>query len=298
MLKLDTKHKRKSFVLTIFLHVGIILLLFYLSLSYIVPEEESGIAVNFGTTATGSGKVQPNKPIKTSPKNTTPESAQVPPETQEESTEIKEEVVTQDTEDAPVIDKKPKKELKKKVEKPKKKPENTTVKKPVKNPVEEKPKEKVEEKKPDPKPDKSTLDILNSFSNGPKNDGKANGGEVNDRSSGDKGSPNGDLNTKSYYGNGKGLDGDGNYRLGGRKALNKEKFVQDCNESGIVVVKIEVNQDGKVVKATPGMKGTTNRTSCLMEPAKRAALATKFNSDSNAPLKQIGEIIYQFKLSE
>ncbi|MBQ0733721.1 energy transducer TonB [Aquimarina celericrescens] len=298
MLKLDTKHKRKSFVLTIFLHIGIILLLFYLSLSYIVPEEESGIAVNFGTTATGSGKVQPNKPIKTSPKNTTPESAQVPPETQEESTEIKEEVVTQDTEDAPVIDKKPKKELKKKVEKPKKKPENTTVKKPVKNPVEEKPKKKVEEKKPDPKPDKSTLDILNSFSNGPKNDGKANGGEGNDRSPGDKGSPNGDLNAKSYYGNGKGLDGDGNYRLGGRKALNKEKFVQDCNESGIVVVKIEVNQGGKVVKATPGVKGTTNSASCLMEPAKRAALATKFNSDSKAPVKQIGTIIYQFKLSE
>ena len=75
MIKLDTKHKRKSLVLTILLHIGIILLLFYLSLSYIVPEEESGIAVNFGTTAVGSGKIPPNKPIKTSPKNTTPESA-------------------------------------------------------------------------------------------------------------------------------------------------------------------------------------------------------------------------------
>ncbi|GAA4271409.1 cell envelope integrity protein TolA [Aquimarina gracilis] len=298
MLKLDTKHKRKSFVLTLLLHIGLIFLLFYLSLNYIVPEEESGIAVNFGTTSTGSGKVQPNKPIKTSPKNTAPEATPVTPEPQEDSPEIIEEVATQETEDAPVIDKKPKKKPQKKVEKPIKNPENTTDQKLVKNPVKDSPKKKVEEKKPDPKPDKSTLDILNSFSNGPKNDGKTNGGEGNDRSPGDKGSPDGDPNARSYYGTGKGLDGDGNYRLGGRKALNKEKFVQDCNESGIVVVKIEVNQSGRVVKATPGVKGTTNSASCLMEPAKRAALATRFNSDSKAPVKQVGTIIYQFKLSE
>ncbi len=298
MIKLDTKHKKKSFVLTIFLHIGIIFLLFYLSLNYIVPEEESGIAVNFGTTATGSGKIQPNKPIKTSPKNTTPETSSTTPEPQEESPEIQEKVATQDITDAPVIDKKPKKKPKKKVDKPKEKPKKITEQKPVKKVVKEKPIKKVEEKKPDPKPDKSTLDILNSFSNGPKNDGTAKGGEGNDRSPGDKGSPNGDPNAKSYYGTGKGLDGDGNYRLGGRKALNKEKFVQDCNESGIVVVKIEVNQSGKVIRATPGMKGTTNSASCLMEPAKRAALATKFNSDSKAPVKQVGTIVYQFKLSE
>ncbi len=285
-------------MLTLLLHIGLIFLLFYLSLNYIVPEEESGIAVNFGTTVTGSGKVQPNKPVKTSPKNTTPEATPVTPEPQEDSPEIKEEVVTQDTEDAPVIDKKPKKKPRKKVEKPKEEPKKITDQKPVKNPTKEKPVKKVEEKKPDPKPDKSTLDILNSFSNGPKNDGQTKGGEGNDRSPGDKGSPDGDPNAKSYYGNGKGLDGDGNYRLGGRKALNKEKFVQDCNESGIVVVKIEVNQNGKVIRATPGVKGTTNSTSCLMEPAKRAALATVFNSDSKAPVKQVGTIIYQFKLSE
>ncbi len=261
------------------------------------PEEESGIAVNFGTTATGSGKIQPNEPIKSSPRQTTPETTSSTPEPQEESPQIKDKVVTQELEDAPVIEKKPKKKPKKKTEKPKEKPKPSDQ-KPSKNTTKEKPVKIVEEKKPDPKPDKSTLDILNSFSNGPKNDGKAKGGEGDDRSPGDKGSPDGDPNAKSYYGTGKGLDGDGNYRLGGRKALNKEKFVQDCNESGIVVVKIEVNQSGKVIRATPGVKGTTNSASCLMGPAKRAALATRFNSDSKAPAKQVGTIIYQFKLSE
>jgi len=104
--------------------------------------------------------------------------------------------------------------------------------------------------------------------------------------------------SSSYYGNGSGLDGDGNYRLGGRKALNKEKIPQDCNESGLIVVKISVNQNGQVISASPGQKGTTNSATCLTEPARRAALATRFNSDSNAPSIQIGYITYNFKLTE
>lgn len=297
MIKLDTKHKRKSFVLTIIVHIIILFLLFYLSLSYIIPEEEGGIAVNFGTTATGSGDVQPTEPIKSTPNQAAPEeTSSVPePQEQEESPEIKDDLMTQELDDAPVIEKKEKETPKNKVEEIKKKlKEKTKDQKKSKKVTEQ----KKEIKKPDPKPDKSTLDILNSFSKGAKRDGKEKGGEGNDTSAGDKGNPDGDLNAKSYYGTGKGLDGDGNYRLGGRKALNKEKFVQDCNESGIVVVKIEVNQSGKVVRATPGVKGTTNSASCLMQPAKRAALATRFNSDSKAPVKQVGTIIYQFKLSE
>jgi periplasmic protein TonB len=59
-----------------------------------------------------------------------------------------------------------------------------------------------------------------------------------------------------------------------------------------------VNRSGQVVRATPGVKGTTNNAACLTDPAKRAALATTFNSDSNAPATQVGTIIYNFKLSE
>ena len=139
---------------------------------------------------------------------------------------------------------------------------------------------------------------MSSILNGPEKSGTAVGGEGNDNQGGDKGSPDGDPNASSYYGQGAGLDGDGNYRLGGRKALNKEKFVQDCNESGIVVVRIEVNRNGQVINATPGMKGTTNNAPCLTDPARRAAMATKFNSDENAPARQVGTIIYNFKLSE
>lgn len=272
MSLLDTQYKRKSMTITVILHVIILLLLFYFGMKYLDPPLESGIAVNFGTMDVGAGNDQPAEPIKTSPKESIPEPI---PETK---TEINEEVVTQNVEDAPVIKKEEKKEV-------------------IKETPKEEPK-KVEPKKPDPKPDKATTDALSSLINGPKNNGSANGSEGNDNMPGDKGDPNGDPNANSYYGTGMGLDGDGNYLLGGRKALNKERFVQDCNEAGRVVVSIEVDRTGKVISATAGVRGTTNNSRCLLDPAKRAALATRFNADEKAPDKQIGKIIYNFKLSE
>ena len=288
-----TKHEKKSFLITTGIYALFILLMFFFGLTYMDPPEERGIAINFGTTDVGSGIVQPDTPVKTSPQpRRTP-----PPEEVEETTaeNIQEDVVTQEVDDAPVIEKKEEvvKETKKKPEQPKEE---------IKEKVEEAQPEPTPEPEPEPvkeqKPKKSVTDAMESLMNGPENDGQSEGGEGNDNLSGDKGDPDGDPNAKNYYGTGKGLDGDGNYRLGGREALSKKKFVQDCNESGEVVVRIEVNRNGDVIKATPGAKGTTNSSSCLFNPAKRAALATKFNSDSKAPSTQVGYITYVFKLSE
>lgn len=276
MSMLETKHEKKSFTITVILHVLLIALLFLLGFTYLDPPPESGIAINFGTAEVGSGNEQPTEPVKSAPKRNTAPQTQPEPEPI-----IEEEVVTQELEEAPVIEKK-------------EKPKPVVEKKPEPKPKEEEP--PVEE--PEPKPDKSTTDAMSSILNGPEKSGTAESGEGNDNQAGDKGDPEGDPNASSYYGTGSGLDGDGNYRLGGRRALNKEKFVQDCNESGIVVVRIEVNRDGQVINATPGVKGTTNSASCLTEPAKRAAMATRFNSDDNAPSRQVGTIIYNFKLSE
>lgn len=273
MAMLETKHEKKSFTITVAIHVVLIILLIFFGLTYLDPPPESGIAINFGTSEVGSGDVQPKEPVRSAPKQSTSQPVKSEPV-------IEKEVVTQETEEAPVIEKK-------------KKPT------PVESKVTEKPKEEPKPvKKPDPKPDKSTNDALSSILNGPEKSGTASGGEGNDNQAGDKGSPDGDPNASSYYGQGAGLDGDGNYRLGGRKALNKEKFVQNCNESGVVVVKIVVDRSGRVISAQPGMRGTTNSASCLTEPARRAALATRFNSDSNAPATQVGQIIYEFKLTE
>lgn len=272
MKYLETKHEKRSFAITVTIHVLLILLLLFFGFTYLDPPPERGIAINFGTSETGTGIEQPQEAVKAAPQENRPEVTPV-------KAEIKEEVVTQEITEAPVIEKEQKEEPVVEAEKPVEKKEE---------PV----------KKPDPKPEKSTTDALSSILNGPESEGTTTGGEGNDDLAGDKGNPNGDPDARAYYGNGRGLDGDGNYRLGGRKALNKEKFLQDCNESGIVVVQIEVDRGGQVINATPGVKGTTNSAACLLEPAKRAALATRFNSDSNAPSKQVGTIIYNFKLSE
>ena len=112
----------------------------------------------------------------------------------------------------------------------------------------------------------------------------------------DKGNPNGDPNASGYYGNGGGGSG-GAYRLGNRKAVSKPKPTNDCDEQGRVVVSISVDKNGRVVSAQPGIKGTTNSAPCLLTRAKEAALKTRFNSDNNAPVKQVGSIIYNFSLS-
>ena len=276
MLKLDTSHKKQSFIITSVLMLIILLLLFVFGLTYLDPPPEGGIAVNFGTSDTGSGNVQPTKPVAAAPKKVSPQPEPTPPP------EVKDEVVTQDTEDAPVIEEKPKETPKPKVEKP--------IEQPKEEPKEETP--------PDPKPDESTTNTLDALINGPKQDGEAQSGEGDDNKPGDKGDPNGDPNASSYYGEGVGLDGDGNYRLRGRRPLNKPQKPQNCNERGNVAVSIEVDRNGKVIKAVPGVRGTTNNTKCLLDKAKENALATKFNADSNAPSKQIGKIVYKFSLSD
>lgn len=290
MALIKTKYEKKSFIITMILSLLLLFLLFFFGLTYLDPPPENGIAVNFGTTETGAGQQQPTKPVKTAPQQNT---STPTPQPQETTPEVEEEVVTQETEEAPVIEEKEEKEKVSEEKKP-----DEEVKKPVETETPPKEIEEEPEPEPEPKPDKATSDAMNSILNGPENNGEETEGEGNDATGGDKGDPDGDPNASSYYGQGKGLDGDGNYRLGGRKALNKEKFVQDCNESGVVVVKIEVNQQGKVINAVPGVKGTTNTANCLLQPAKKAALATKFNSDADAPIKQTGYIEYEFKLSE
>ncbi len=80
-----------------------------------------------------------------------------------------------------------------------------------------------------------------------KSDGSASGSEGDDNRAGDKGSPDGDPYATSYYGSPGSGSGTGGYGLNGRSLVNQGKVPQECNESGRVVVKIEVDKNGKVV---------------------------------------------------
>ena len=275
MSVLDTKHKRKSAVLTMIILLLLLYGVFNFGMRYLDPPEEYGLAINFGNSDVGRG--EPVENVKQAEVKPQEEQEQV--EEQEQNNEeaptetIKEDVFTEETsKDVPVVEKT--KEEKKK-----------TIKK------EEKKKEK-----PKPKPSKATTDALNSLLNGNSKDG-ASQGEGDDDKDGVKGKETGDASSSKYYGNG-GSGSGGNYNLAGRKALSKPIQKPNCQEEGVVVVRIEVDKNGKVIKAIPGVKGTTNSAPCLLEPAKQAALKTKWNADDKAPSKQKGTIIYKFSLSK
>lgn len=265
MKYLETEEEKKSFAITSILFVIMFLLFFYFGLSYMDPPPENGIAINFGTTDVGSGDIQPTEAIQSAPK----------PTTSQPTAASDDEVLSQDIEEAVVM-----KETKKE------KPTRTVSKEEVKPKAVE-----------SPKPSKSTTDVLSSFMNGPKSDGKAVGGEGDDNVAGDKGNPNGNPYANSYYGSGSGTGGGRSWGLNGRKLSSTGKEVQKCNEYGTVVVQITVNRSGNVIAAKYS-KGTTNTNPCLVEPAIATAKKYKWQPDPDAPETQIGFITVNFKLSE
>jgi outer membrane biosynthesis protein TonB len=288
---LETEEEKKSFLITAISFLLLFLLFYFLTTSNQVtlPILEGGggggeIAVNFGNSDLGSGDNFESKEVVASTPETEPES------------KINDEIVVSENEEAPAIA-----EVKKVVEKPVKKEVEKIVPKTV------------------PKPSKSATDALSNLLNGSNNSG-----DGNDKAAGNKGKSNGDTNATGYNGgggngtgsgggngSGQGLgsgsgygtgtgngngNGNGNYQLGNRKAINKPQPNYVCDEQGVVVVQISVDQSGRVISANPGVRGTTNAAKCLLDQAKIAAMNTKWQSDSDAPEKQVGKIIYSFKL--
>jgi len=300
---LDTKYKRKSATITSVIAVLILFLIFTFGMTYFDPPKEYGIAVNFGTSDFGSGNVQPTealKPVEQVSETETVEEEEtiVEKEIVEEQIETTtttndeaEDVLTQNNEEAIAIKKQEEARRKEAVKKQKEADKKAAE---ERQKIEAE-KQRVEKERQEKAAKKKELDaLMGGFGN---TDGKATGGEGDDNKAGDKGKVTGDPNASGYYGNGGGGSG-GNYRLGNRKALSKPKPTYDCNEEGRVFVSISVDKTGRVIAAQSGIKGTNNSAPCLLKRAKEAALKTRFNSDSKAPSKQIGTIIYNFSLSK
>ncbi|ATA76738.1 conserved hypothetical protein [Capnocytophaga canimorsus] len=284
----DTKHKRKSLIITILLMSLVVFLLFYTGLKYLDPPPESGIDVVFGVTPAGQGqRTSPPKQEVAQPQEQLSEST---PPTQTTPNPVKEEVLTQENQEEVVLPKEVKKEEKidKKVE-----PNKDT--KPQKTAENQKPKEKPQQSS---KPSKETTDALSNIFGAADAKGEATSGQGDDKQSGYKGDPQGNPYANSFYGSGgSGSSGKG-WGLNGRSLKDSGLVKQNCNESGRVVVQIEVNQSGNVIKITPGVRGTTNNHPCLMEAAKETAKTYRWNADKNAPISQVGFIVINFKLGE
>jgi hypothetical protein len=300
MSLLDTRHKKKSFTLTTILLSVLLLLMFYIGLTYLEPPIENGITVNFGAMEFGMGEEQPTKKIKSQPVKKPPVPEEVPVAEQpveEQETEVKEspaaespseKLLTQENEESIKI--KQQAEAKKRADEAAKKAREEAEQ------IERERQAAKEKERLEQEAKKKELDAL--IGGVSQADGEVNGGEGDDQLAGDKGQPDGDPYATTYYGNPGSGSGTGGYGLSGRSLANSGKVKQECNEAGRVVVKIVVDRNGKVVQATPGVKGTDNNDPCLLEPARKTALLHRWKPDSKAPVQQIGFVVVNFKLGE
>jgi membrane protein involved in colicin uptake len=293
----ETIHERNSARITALIAVLIVLLLFVVGTQYMDPPEEYGVAVNFGTTDFGSGDVQPTKPVKSEPrevKEQPQEDVKQPEQKQPEAASSKtkaEDVLTENNDEAIAIKKQKEADAKAKKEADAKAKAQAEADAKAKAEADRIAKEQAEKEAK-----KKKLDAL--IGGVSKSEGQEAGGEGIDNKAGDKGQLDGDPYAASYFGEpGSGSGGVG-YGLKGRGAPTKKVFKQDCNESGMVIVKIVVNRNGDVIEAIPGVKGTTNTASCLLEPAKKIALSHKWRADNKAPTKQIGFVKVNFNLGQ
>ena len=277
------------------------LVLFYIGLTYFDPPEERGIAVNFGTMDFGSGKQQPQKKIKSEPVDIPKPPNDPQPEEVEEVKEVEakaepQETVKKEEPTEKVLTQESEESIRIKQEHEAKRRADEAAKK-AKAEADRIAREKAAaeaQRKAEEAAKKKKLDALMGGIG--KSDGTDSGSEGDDSRPGDKGNPQGNPYATSYYG--APGSGTGGYGLNGRSLVSKGKVQQECNEEGRVVVRIVVDRNGKVIKATPGVKGSTNTAQCLLDPARKTALLHQWNLDSDAPNQQIGFVVVNFKLGQ
>ncbi len=259
---LETKYEKRSFGITLVVFICLFIGFYFYVLKDDpnIPEVFDGgqIAINFGTSDVGKGEVQPLEQVQTAPEPAAKKVVEAPAEN----------LVTQTNVKATAV----------------KTSQIKTTTTPVVTP-----------------PKKQTNSALNSILKGPKKDGTTQSGHGDDAEGGDKGRIDGSLYANSFYGNGSG-DGKGagngtGWGLAGRKLAGNSKKIQDCNESGKVVVKIWVNKQGNVIRAERA-QGTTNSDPCLVNPALATAKTFKWQPDENAPETQIGFVVVNFQVGE
>lgn len=94
-----------------------------------------------------------------------------------------------------------------------------------------------------------------------------------------------------------GLDGTPSARVEGRTTVGiPAKPGYNVQNEGTVVVEIWVDRMGMVVRAIPGVEGTTVTDSEMWKAAAQAAFKTRFNQNPESPEQMKGTITYIFKL--
>jgi len=289
MAFLQTTYEKKSFWTTSFILLGVLLLLFFAGLRYLDPPVESGILIAFGDTDSGNSLAlaPPTRAI-TEETTLSTEANSFP-------------VVQEVLENEPIIESSDEVVLT---------TENSELLFPKK--VSEKTSETLAEKVPETVPDKTSETVPDEVPNKVSKQASAatkaalenilgakealGSGLGNGEKAANQGLSDGSNYANSFYGTSAGdVQGFG-FGLAGRSLATKGSVTPDCNEEGRVVVAITVDRSGKVIAADPGVKGSTNNAPCLLAPAKATAFMYQWAPDAQAPEKQIGFVVINFKL--
>lgn len=258
-------------------HLLILLVLSLTILSTVVPEEDSGVLVNFGNVDEAAGTFEPLNTGQETMEETTPP----PPPTPAVET-AKEELVTQDVEESVALA-----EAKKKKEEQRKKEEA------IKREQDRIQKEKLEQQRLADAQRQKELAIKNkvagAFGAGSAAGSSQGSGETG---SGNQGSPFGN----SDHGANDGVGGYGSFSLNGRSigAGGLPRPAYTIQEEGRIVINITVDPKGNVIFAEIG-KGTNIDNASMRKSALEAARRAKFNSISGSN-NQSGSITYRYSL--
>jgi len=225
-----------------------------------------GIVVNYGTSVEGMGtdytsieepsadpnanNKQPDKVVTEKPKPETPS-----------ADNSNKEIVTQNTEEAVIVNTK-------KVTKPTT-PTATTEEKPSKPVINQ-----------------------NALYKGKANTGNG-GGDGTGSTPGNQGSRDGDPLSNNY---GEGGSGFGDTPIPLRKFTNLVTPQDDGQKTGKIAVRIKINRAGVVIDAIPGVKGTTLNDRELWQKCRAAVLGASLSAAENGPEIQVGVVVFNFKV--
>lgn len=269
-------------------HLAVFILMILLAFSVPEPPEtEQGILVNFGTDETGSGLIEPSEPAMA-------QSAPLPSQTINTPSED-EPLLTQDAEDAPEVKKVDPEAEKRKLEKIEadRRTRELAEAERLRKEQEEAERQRIEaeQQRLSNIMDRTKNALANS-----KNAGTSSASEGVTGGSGNQGVPTGSPDSK-VRGTGTGLGDSGiSYDLAGRGVQKLPSPNYDSQEEGRVIVEVFVDREGKVIRATAGIKGSTTLNDYLLKTARDAAMQTRFEAAPNANETQRGTITYNFIL--
>jgi TonB family protein len=284
------KDKIYSFLGTVIFHLIILLILGFTVLRTVLPDEDSGILVNFGNVDAASGTFEPMYTGEVPPQEiSTPEPEYIPPVSSPQPEP--EDLITQNEEETVAIN-----DAKRKAEERRKEEARLTEERRKREEARKETERLAEEKRRQEAAaeQQRRQNVINDRVAGAFGSGNAAGNNQGDAAtgSGNQGNPFGN----SDHGANTGVGGYGSFNLNGRSigSGGLPRPTYNVQEEGRIVINITVDPKGNVISADIG-RGTNIDNGSLRQSALDAARRAKFNSIQGAN-NQSGTITYNYTL--